>query len=208
MSSIAAPGVVAVCGAVALGSALAAGGGPLEQTPGPLPVAITAAVVETSRVLRSSHEWRDASQERLQLMDQMRRTVAALSRQVQLLRNEYENLPPGTDEKAVKQHELARALAQVQREREGFELRIAQLHNEASDRMLRRIAEAAREHAEQNGLSLVLRKESPGSSPPTMLDEGALLATTEVLYADPALDITDAIIDRVNAAYAGPIEVK
>ncbi len=208
MNSVTARGVVAVCAALALGGVLAASGRSAERAPGPPPAAVTAAVVETSRVLQNSHEWRDASQERLHLMDQMRRTVATLSRQVQLLRNEYENLPPGTDERVLKQQELARALAQVQREREGFELRIAQLHSEASDRMLRKIIEAAREHAEENGLSLVLRRQTPGPESSLALDEGVLLATTEVLYADPALDITDAIIDRVNAAYAGPIEVR
>jgi len=35
-----------------------------------------------------------------------------------------------------------------------------------------------------------------------------MLATTEVIYAEPGLDISQAVVERLNAEYSGPIEVK
>ena len=35
-----------------------------------------------------------------------------------------------------------------------------------------------------------------------------MLATTEVLYAEPGMDISPVVIEQLNSAYTGPIEVK
>jgi Skp family chaperone for outer membrane proteins len=166
------------------------------------------AVVDMAAVLRGSKQWRDAAEERLRLMERMRRTLTKLSQQVQVLRNEYENLPPGTDERRLKEQEISSALQELQQNRSDFEARIAENHNEAARELFRRISEAVSAHADQHDLDLVLKKQSLDLAGEETVEQSLLLATTEVLYADPSLDISAAIVERINADYPGPIEAK
>ncbi len=63
-------------------------------------------------------------------------------------------------------------------------------------------------HAREHGISLVLKKQALQLSGPETIEQGLQIATTEVLYADEGLDITDAIVERLNAEYQAPVEVK
>ena len=54
----------------------------------------------------------------------------------------------------------------------------------------------------------MLKKQSLDLSGPETLGQNIMLATTEVLYADPGLDISQVVTDKLNADYSGPIEVK
>ena len=166
------------------------------------------AVVDMSTVLRSSKQWRDAGEERMRLMEQMSLTLGKLGQHVQVLRNEYGNLPPGTEERAQKEREIAEALDKLQTTRREFETQIAEHHNRAGRELFQKITEAVRDHAEENDIDLVLKKQQLDFTGVETVEQSLLLATTEVLYARTTLDISEAVVERINADYPGPIEVK
>ncbi len=190
--------------ALALVAALAgrsAAGAPEPDSP------LRVAVVDMSRVLKEAAAWRDAAEERSRMIERMQRTLGQRRREAQVLRNELENLPPGTDQRQAKALELQRALVQLQQEQMEFEAGIAEHHNAAVRDLLGRLARAAQEHARENGIDLVLKRQGmePDAASP---QQGLEMATADVLYAAERLDVTDAVVARLNAEHEGPIEVR
>ncbi len=200
--------VLSAAAAAALGPGHAAHGAVPGGAPPPATAGLRVGVVDMDRVLQSSGEWRDATEERVRMMDTMRRSLNKLSQRVQVSRNAYDNLPPGSDERRAKGAEIEQALAELQQQRMEYEQQIAERHNEAIRNIFGKVSAAVSSYAQQHGLSLVLKKQKLELTGPQTVEQSLTLATAEVLYADPALDISDAVIERLNAAYSGPIEVR
>jgi Skp family chaperone for outer membrane proteins len=199
------PGLLLLVGVIA---ALGLWASALEGA-GDRPAAVLkVAVVDMSRVLKESREWRDAVEERARLLDTMKRTLTKLSRRNQVLRNEYENLPPGTEERQQKAAEIERALQEFQQARVDLEEQIARQHDKSVRGLFGKLNRIVAAYAQQNGVQLVLKKQDVDLAEPETVEQSLQIATTEVLYADPALDISDAVVEALNAAYEGPIEVK
>lgn len=193
--------VTSVSAPSAAGAAQPGGGGaPTER--------LKVAVVDMDRVLQNSSEWRDAIEERMRMQERMKRALRNLSRHVQILRNEYENLPPGTDERLSKGSEFEKALQELRQSRLEFDKQIAEHHNKSIRSMFGKVSAAVSAYAQEHGISLVLKKQNLQFNGAETIEQSLMVATTEVLYADPALDISDAMIQRLNSVYPGPIEVK
>ncbi len=186
---------------------IAHGAGPGEAPP-PEAHGLRVGVVDMDRVLQSSGEWRDATEERVRMMDTMKRSLSKLSQRVQVLRNAYDNLPPGGDEQRAKGAETEQALTELQQQRMEYEKQIADHHNETIRSIFGKVSAAVSSYAQENNLDLVLKRQKLEFTGPQTVEQSLTLATAEVLYADPSLDISDAVIERINAAYSGPIEVK
>ncbi|MHC4592422.1 MAG: OmpH family outer membrane protein, partial [Planctomycetota bacterium] len=145
--------------AVVLLGALSAAGAAREDQRRTRTVAPRIAVVDMAQVLKASDEWRDSAETRSRLLDSMKRTLNGLTRQVQVLRNEYENLPPGTEERERKGVETQGALDELQQTRLEFENRIAQHHNESARNIFRKLSRAVSAYAQEQGINLVLKKQ-------------------------------------------------
>jgi len=203
--ALAVPGLLLLVGVIA---ALGLWASALEGA-GDRPAAVLkVAIVDMSRVLKESREWRDAVEERARVLDTMKRTLNKLSRRNQVLRNEYENLPPGTEERQQKAAEIERALQEFQQTRIDLEEQIARQHDKSVRGLFGKLNRIVAAYAQQNGVQLVLKKQDVDLAEPETVEQSLQIATTEVLYADPALDISDAVVEALNAAYEGPIEVK
>jgi len=203
--ALAVPGLLLLVGVIA---ALGLWASALEGA-GDRPAAVLkVAIVDMSRVLKESREWRDAVEERARVLDTMKRTLNKLSRRNQVLRNEYENLPPGTEERQQKAAEIERALQEFQQTRVDLEEQIARQHDKSVRGLFGKLNRIVAAYAQQNGVQLVLKKQDVDLAEPETVEQSLQIATTEVLYADPALDISDAVVEALNAAYEGPIEVK
>jgi len=194
----------AILGCVVLWTA----SGMAQQAPPIARDGFSVAVVDISKVMQNSIKWQDATQKRLDLMERMKRTLSKQGQQVQVLRNAYESLPPGTEQKLQKQAELRDAMTELQKARRDFEERLARQHEEALRSFFRKLREAVSEYAEESELDLVLKAQSMNLSGPGSPGQNLQLATTEVLYARPELDISNAVMERLNADFAEPIEVK
>jgi len=166
------------------------------------------AVVDMSNVLAGSAEWRDLGKERALLAERARQTLTNLTQKVQVLRNEYESLPPGTDERTAKANELQAALQELQRSQQQFEQQIGQSYTSATRALFGKVSAVVADYAREHGIDLVLKKQTVDLSAPESLGQNIMLATTEVIYAEPGLDISQAVVERLNAEYSGPIEVK
>lgn len=197
-----------LCAAAALPALVGGAGAAERQAAPPGPAGVVMAVVDMKGVLRGSRQWRDSAEERARMLDRIRRTLNKLSRQVQVLRNDYENLPPGTDERAQKGAEIEAALQQLEQTRADLEAEMARHQNESVRSFFRRLTDVVSEYARENGIHLVLKKQALDLAGPESIEQNLQIATAEVLYADAALDITDAVVERLNAAYLAPIEAK
>ncbi len=190
-----------VLAAVARAAAPAAPAGQGPRTP-------TVAVVDMSSVLSASDEWHDMTQERNRLAQNAEEALNNLTQKVQVLRNEYDNLPPGTDERTAKAKELQAALDELKNTQQDYRDQVSQSYSVAMRTMFGKIGKIVDAYARQHHVDLVLKKQTIDLTGPETLGQNIMLATTEVLYADPSLDISKAVIDQLNAAYKGPIEVK
>lgn len=181
----------------------------MAQEPAPAPQSgLSVAVVDISSVMQDSIDWQNATQKRMDLMERMKRTLSKQGQQVQVLRNEYESLPPGTEQKLQKQAELREAMTGLQQARVDFEEQLAQQHEKALRSFFSKLQDAVSGYARENELDLVLKKQSMDLSRPGSPGQNLQLATTEVLYARSELDISEAIVQRLNADIAEPIEAK
>jgi Skp family chaperone for outer membrane proteins len=103
--------------------------------------------------------------------------------------------------------ELQAALEETQQTRQELDEQSARQHEEAVRSLFARLNRVVADYAVEHGISVVLKKQDFDLSAPQSVEQSLQIATTEVLYADPALDISAAVIERLNAAYKGPIEV-
>ena len=197
-----------LCGAAVLSAVVGRVRGAERQTPPQPSTAVLMAVVDMAGVLRGSRQWRDCVEERARMLDRVRRTLNKLSRQVQVLRNDYENLPPGTDERAQKGAEVEAALRNLEQMRAALEAEVAQHQNESVRSFFGELTGVVAKYARENGIQLVLKKQALDLAGPESIEQNLQIATAEVLYADASLDITPAIVQRLNAAYLAPIEAK
>ncbi len=165
-------------------------------------------MVDMSRVLNASDEWHDMGAERNRIVQNAKEALNNLSQKVQVLRNEYDNLPPGTDERAAKAKELQTALQDLSSAQQDYQTQVSQSYSAATRSMFAKIGKIVDAYAREHHIDLVLKKQTIDLSGPETLGQNIMLATTEVLYADPSLDISKTVIAQLNAAYKGPIEVK
>ena len=85
---------------------------------------------------------------------------------------------------------------------------MARQHEESVRSLFAKLNGAVSAYGREQGISLVLKKHALDPAEPRSVEQSLQIATTEVLYADAALDISGPVIERLNADYARPIEVK
>ena len=192
---------------VALAALSARGAAQENQRPAP-PAKAVVAVVDMGRVLAESKEWQNAVEERARMLDTTKRTLSKLMRKDQVLRNEYESLPPGSEERQNKATEIEAAVQEYQQTRQELDEKMARQHEESVRRLFGKLTRVVSSYAKEHGIQVVLKKQEFQPAEPGSVEQSLQIATTEVLYADPALDISDAVVERLNAESAGPIEVK
>jgi len=201
--SLVAAGALALCCAAVLSVSGATGA---SEAPG-APRGTAIAAVNLSRVLRRCAQWQDVTEERNRLLESRQRALNKLVRQAQVLRNDQENLPPGSEERQLKTAELKQALDELERKRQQFEAEAMKQYSEATRAMLARIDQAVSAYAQEQGLQLVLQSRDLAEATRGAKDPQSVM-NSDVLYAAAEMDISDAIIAALDAAYQGPIQVK
>lgn len=181
-------------------------GGAGAQGPEPARRPSVVAAVDMSRLLARSDEWRDAMAHRQSLLAAKRRVVSPLLQDAKLLEVEYRNQPPGTPERKKAQEDYLKALQQLKQVRREKDTQIAMHLQACWQRLLDRVRDVAAAHAREHGIDLVLNLKSPGitgaSGQPTGVETG------QIVYAAPQLDISEALIGRLNEQYAAPVEAE
>lgn len=197
---------------VALGAMLAAGQEPAAPAPaeaGAQPVRpLRLAVVDLDEALEQSEEWQDHQEQRARLMEAMRRTLNKYDHQIRILRNEYGDLPPGTDAAAEKLAEIETTVGEFRNVKDGFDEKLDAQRRESLSTMFNKVADLLQQYAEANDIDLVLRKKSLRVSSGRPTELGVTVATADVLYVGEQFDVTDAIVEELNARYPREIREK
>ena len=162
--------------------------------------------VNVNDVFEGSAEWRDYQAESGREEDRMNRAMEKRNQQLLILRNEYQNLAPGTEAIAEKAKEIEAALAEYKQVQEKFELEISRKQRDEIRKMFSKMAATIGDYAKENGIDVVLRKQDVTD----LLDTGAqldlVIGTADVLFVSEAYDASGAIIERLNRQYPGEIE--
>jgi len=166
------------------------------------------AVVDLDEVLNRSEQWADCQKEGRALEDRMRRSLDKHEAQIRVLRTEYENLPPGTDAAVRTRDRLEAALLRYQEARGEFERQLRDQRTESLGKMFNEISAVIERYAQRHGIDLVLKKQDLRVSPTQPVELGIIVTTAHVLYARESYDITDAIVQELNARYPGEIREK
>ncbi len=170
--------------------------------------ALRLAAVDMDRVLNQSKEWQDCQEQRRRLLDDMRRTLKKYDHQLRILRSEYENLPPGTDAVIEKQAKIEAALRERAKAREDFGRQISIQRAESLDRIFKKISVLIERYAMENKIDLVLKKQDLRATAMSPGDMSVIIASSDVLYVSESFEVTNAIIEGLNAQYPGEIRVK
>lgn len=167
---------------------------------------VVAATVDMSRVYKGSDQWRDAIAGRKKMTDDMKRTLDPLRRELKLLAAELKGQPPGTEEYRKALNEYAQAQRKLQEIVRDMETRISEHFQAAYRDMMSNIGAAASRHAQERGIDIILKIQRAGEDP--LRQEGLMdIHTNQIIYAAPRLDISEAIIEALNAGYEAPLEV-
>ncbi|MFW6044297.1 MAG: OmpH family outer membrane protein [Planctomycetota bacterium] len=170
------------------------------------------AVVNVDRVLEESRQWQDRREELDQMRERMQNTIDRKERGIRVLEGEYENLPQGTERAQKKRNEIQEAMEDYQETRRDFERELAEKRDRFLTDVMTKINEAVEALAEERDLDLVLKAADPEMSEDgteeSAMDRGALLqraSVADVLFARDRLDISDRVIERLDARYTGEI---
>lgn len=140
--------------------------------------------------------------------DQIRRRLSArrneLGNKIELLtRSLQEELKPGTDEHRARRKEVAMAQAELQWFIESERRRVEQGLADSLHEIFGDIQDAVRTIAETRELDIVLASDQlPEQAPESSGQIRQQILLQKVLYWSPRVDITDEVVERLNAVYA------
>lgn len=160
------------------------------------------AVCNIEQVVEALTEKQQLDAEMKQHRDALAAEQQSRQKRIEKLEFDLNALKPGTDAYKQKQEELQRAALELQvwtrfeQARAGRELGLQ------TERLYRKILEAIGRVGQDNGYDVVLFRESNVDMQfenPQQLS--ALIQLRKVLYANPSIDLTDQVIQRMNNEY-------
>ena len=168
--------------------------------------ALKLAVIDLDKVLGQSQEWADFQEEHHRLQRKVERTLNKAEQQIQVLRSEYENLPPGSDAADEKRDKLRQQLGEYRQTKQNLQNEVRKHRVEALSDMFNKISRTVSEHAQRHEIDLVLKKQDLSVSATNPAEVGVIVATADVLYTRDEFDISAKIASALNDQY--PAEIK
>lgn len=164
------------------------------------------AVVSIPKVLADLREREDKEADLRILSERRESVVNALGEKAQAAAQEFEVLPPGTDDWKAKREEAMRLEATFRLETEIAQRTLGEHQKFMQLELFNKIIAAIKAFAEREGYDLVLTNDSGVSIPPNLPDQQFLSAVTgrRVAYASEAIDITDEVAQAMNNEYKAP----
>lgn len=148
----------------------------------------------------------DKCTKKVQLEQELKDSVEAVDkiikdkdREITEARNEQKVLNPGSEQWFEKEQAIFDLAADLQLY---VQLKRVELESRQVDMMrvvYRAIVDAVVAYAKEKNLALVVKSDAGELTPESLSELKLVIQTRQVLYANPALDITDAIIQRMNA---------
>ena len=130
--------------------------------------------------------------------DQRRNTV------LETLQGNLDNLNPGSEAYESKLSELEKQALELKIWREYEEKKLLRGHRNLTEQMYREIVQVVEEQGVALGYELVLYRDNLDLRSATTPELLSKIAQRKVLYNAPGIDITDAVLARLNQKYKDP----
>jgi Skp family chaperone for outer membrane proteins len=187
---------------VAAASAALLGRG-LAQSPAPEAVLAKVAVCDVTAVFNKYQRASDLSTQfaerarKLSAEDEQRKAA------IQRLEQTLESLRPGSKEHDARLAEMDKLTTERQVWRTQQENQAVREHRRLTEEMYKEVLDAVAAVAKEKGYDLVLCRESVDLASATTAELLNKIAQRKCLYNNPALDVTSAVLDRLNSQYKG-----
>ncbi|HOX39286.1 MAG TPA: OmpH family outer membrane protein [Candidatus Brocadiia bacterium] len=169
---------------------------------------IKVGIVHIERVFEKSKRWQDCDQKLRIMRQEGERNLKERQRKADLLKGQLDALDVGSEDYRKTTEELKRAVAEMKTEREVRMEALNRQYDQYLADFFFSLCTIVTEYGKANGFDMILR----GQSQPKELEKRETLRVqmewNDVLYWNDALDITDAIVEKMNVGYEGPIEEK
>lgn len=186
--------VAAVATVVGLGAAFQAGSASHRALPDP-----TIAMVRVADVINGLEEIKARENQLQTFIADRDAKVSAIERQFEAARSEFDILPAGAAKRA-KAEDLERFRAQARIESELAKVLIDRRRGEIFAELFQKIDASVEELAKSRGYTLVVTDDQGSFAPPNPSEQQArgAIYTRRVMFADPAIDITDELVTLMN----------
>jgi len=173
-----------------------------EVKKGPLKVG----VVHLDRVFKDSLKWRDSEQRLNTIRQEAEGVLKERRRHLDILQGELEALDVGAEAYRKKEAELKRKAAELNTDRQIRLQEFDRLYDGYLCELFADLVKVTNSYGRDHQFDLILR----GQKPPLEAEHKRALRIqmewNDLLYWDEALDITDAVVERMNADYKGLVE--
>lgn len=189
--------VTAVCGTIVLNNSLAQDGSVTRQA---RPTAV--AVCNVFNVLQKCHETKDRSASTLALQASAQTEMQKRLATINEIKAEMGGLDPDSQEYERRLEEVERLSLEAETWRKLMSAKVIRRETKAHIAMYEKLQKAASQIASENGYDIVLFKtEFDMPEQPTMQILSERIRERIVLYNNDQVDITDAILIRLNELY-------
>lgn len=166
------------------------------------------AVVDLQKVIRNSQRWKDFREQHGLEMGRMEKSLKELKNHAQSLKQEYQNLAPGSEEAKKKKSAIEETLKKFRKKKAEYQRTLqSQLGNFLS-KTLGRVRNAVQTYAEKHNVDLVLKKGRLKPQESGLKSANQSIMGVGVLYSRDRMDATEEVTSILDSNYNGQIEVK
>lgn len=173
----------------------------LSQDP---PVPVRAGFIDLSRAFQSYRKVTDIETDAKAQFDSIASSVRAERSELEGLQEEMQTLNPGTEEFEVRQRTIDIRIYSLKRDEEYARKRLLRRTERMHALVYKEICDEAQAYGEELGLGTVLSYAPLREGFERNVDLEKLLTSRTVLWSDEGLDITDAVVERLNALLPPP----
>ena len=172
-----------------------------EDAPGGR-TAVRIAVADLRRIYEDYEKQKDEEKVVKAYQDRIRRRVESLRGDFQRLADEMKNLSLGSPERLERKQKIEKIKNELRNLTQTATRELNERVVRATRGLYGEVGEVVAEYAREHGIDLVIKKQSLRADGKSMAASVSFQIGFEpVLYVDKQLEITDAIIERLNARY-------
>jgi len=166
------------------------------------------AVVDLQEVIRSSQRWKDFREKHGLEIGRMERSLKELKNHAQSLKQEYQNLAPGSKAAEKKKSAIEKTLQKFRKKKAEYQRKLQSRLGSFLKDTLDRVRNAIQTYSDRNDVDLVLKKGNLQPRQAGLDNTNRLIAGVQVLYSRDRMDATDEVTSILDSNYQGQLEVK
>jgi len=165
------------------------------------PAAMRAAVCNVSELFQQYQQAKDLSADLTTQQQAVAEGADQRTGVIETMRKDLEELKEGSDAYETKSDELAKLILERDLWANTEKAKLMRRYRNLTEQTYTTIIEGIKQVAEQSGYQLVLSRDEIDIASKTEQELFAKMAQRKVLYSDPAIDITQAVVSYLNEQY-------